>query len=75
MARRRLLQVERTTLADLRLRGVISDEISQELRVEIDSKATLLEQPSEISDNPIKPNLLAAHIAQEDEIVSGSEET
>ena len=74
MARRRLLQVERTALADLRLRGVISDEISQELRAELDAKATLLEQPAEVSSNAVTPNLLAAHIAQEDEIVAEAEE-
>ncbi len=73
MARRRLLQVERTTLADLHLRGIISDEISQELQTEIGAKATLLEQPPAVSNNPNTPNLLAAHIAQEDEIMAEAE--
>ena len=67
-ARRRLLQLEKSTINDLFGQGLISEEALQELKAEINSKATLLDLPLKESENA-NPTLLAARIAQEDEII------
>lgn len=75
MARRRLLLLERSTLSDLFTRGIINDEVMRELQGEIDARLTLLNESLEESENsPVSPELLAAHIAEQDEIIAAKNE-
>jgi CPA1 family monovalent cation:H+ antiporter len=70
-AQRRLLQVERSTLLTLRTRGVISTEILEELRAEIDTRATLLTQAQAVDEHSqATPELqVATNIIQEDDVI------
>jgi CPA1 family monovalent cation:H+ antiporter len=71
-AQRRLLQVERSTLLTLRTRGVISHEILEELRAEIDTKATLLTQAQAVDEpSQATPEFeVATNMVEEDDIIT-----
>lgn len=63
--RRRLLQLERSTIRDLQIQGIISEEIMRELWAEVDAKLTLLEEPVVETDILAKPDLAARKIIED----------
>lgn len=75
-ARRRLLLLERSTLTDLFTRGLINEEVLHELQSEIDARLMLLDESHEENEtNTGSPELLAAHIVGQDEILAAQSDT